>query len=251
MPSAAPRIVSLVPSLTETCFDLDLSAHLVGRTDYCISPPGLVETIPSMGGPKNVDANAFDAARPTHVLISPEENSRNILPLIDACGAEAVLIHLLTPEDNRALLTRLGNLFDRRTKAEALVRRLDAALNDARICRETTASRTVLPLIWKDPWITVGQETYVAAMLGAVGLHVKPPHDGLYPRINDLTTAAQAVDWVLLTTEPYLFDETHVAQLKAELRTPHVFLVTGESVAWYGSRVIAAIADLIALKHRL
>ncbi|MBN2753120.1 MAG: ABC transporter substrate-binding protein [Rhodospirillaceae bacterium] len=251
MPNTHPRIVSLVPSLTETCFEMDLGTHVVGRTDFCISPANRVGAIRSMGGPKNVDPEAFRAVRPTHVLISPEENAREILPLIEDCNAQAVLVHPLTPEDNRDLFTRFGALFDRQPEAEALVQRLDVALKAAKTCRDTTPHRTVLPLIWKDPWITVGHATYVAAMLDAVGLHVAPPLDGLYPRIDDLTTAAQAVDWVLLTTEPYLFDTTHVALLKAELHTPHVSLVTGESVAWYGSRVISAITDLIALKHRL
>jgi len=245
------RIVSLVPSLTELCFDLGLGPQMVGRTDFCISPPGKVEAIPSMGGPKSVDAEAFRAACPTHVLISPEENARDILPLIAAAGAEAVLVHPLAPADNRDLFARFGALFDRAEEASALIRRLDAALAEAAEVRARTPEIAVLPLIWKDPWITVGRSTYAAAMLDAVGLAVVPPEDGLYPRIDNLAHAAAAAEWVLLATEPYLFDETHAAALRTELGTPHVCLVTGESIAWYGSRVLAALADLIALKRRL
>jgi len=250
-PTTPLRIVSLVPSLTELCFHLGLGARVMGRTDFCISPPGRVEAIPSMGGPKTVDETALRAARPTHVLISPEENARDILPLIADCGAEAVLVHPLSPEDNHDLFARFGALFDRKAEADALSRRLDAALAEAAALRAQTPELAVLPLIWKDPWITVGRATYAAAMLAAVGLVAAPPNDGLYPRIVDLPDAASAADWVLLATEPYLFDQTHVAALQAELHTPHVSLITGETIAWYGSRVIAAIADLIALKRRL
>ncbi|WP_337995733.1 helical backbone metal receptor [Oleispirillum naphthae] len=251
MMTASFRIVSLVPSLTELCFEIGLGPQMAGRTDFCISPPGAVEAVPSMGGPKTVDAAAFRAARPTHVLISPEENARGILPLIAEAGAEAVLVHPLAPEDNRGMFVRFGALFGRETEAAELCRRLDAALAEAARVRAETPEIAVLPLIWKDPWVSVGRATYVAAMLDAVGLAVAPPGDGLYPRIADLPRAAAAADWVLLATEPYLFDEGHAAALRGELGTPHVCLVTGESIAWYGSRVIAALADLAALKRRL
>lgn len=251
MTVADARIVSLVPSLTETCFAFGLGAHLVGRTDFCISPPGLVAAVPSMGGPKTVDADALRAARPTHVLISPEENAREILPLIADVGAEAVVFHPLGPRDNHALYERLGGLFDRAAAAVAHSTRLDAALDAAERLRAETPELRVLPLVWKDPWVTVGAATYVAAMFAAVGLIAVPPGPELYPRIADLAAAAAAVDWTLPTSEPYPFDESHLETIAAAAGSDRVALVTGESVAWYGSRAIAGLRDLADLKRRL
>lgn len=246
-----PRIVSLVPSLTELCFDLGLGPHLHGRTDYCISPPGRVEAVPSMGGPKSVDAEALRAAHPTHVLISPEENRADVAPMIADCGAEAVLVHPLTPADNLSLFRRFGRIFDRETEAGLLAERLEAAMAQAAAVRAATPRLKVLPLVWRAPWVTVNPTTYVAAMLAAVGLDTVATGEPLYPRIDNLAEVAKAADWVLPTTEPYPFDASEVAEIKSLLGRGNVALVDGEAVAWYGSRAIAALPLLAGLKHRL
>ena len=250
--SRGPRIVSLVPSLTELCFDLGLGKALVGRTDFCIHPADGVKSVPSLGGPKTVDGDRLIALAPTHVLVSPEENARGILDRIARAHAEAVVVHPLSPADNRDLFLRFGSLFGCQARAAELAVALDAALAEARRIRAATPEIPVLPLIWMDPWITVGRDTYVAAMLAAVGLSVRPPEAGLYPRIADLAAAAKAADWILLTSEPYAFTEDHARALTHSLGTPpHVACIAGESVAWYGSRAIFGLRDLIALKMRL
>lgn len=245
------RIVSLVPSLTELCFDLGLGPQLVGRTDYCIAPKGQVEAIAPVGGPKSVDAARLALGRPTHVLYSPEENLPEIVPLIADLGAEAVRVHPLAPADNLALYRRFGALFDRTDEAEALAARLEDALASAEAVASDTPRLKVLPLVWKDPWVTVSRGTYVAAMLAAVGLDTPDITGALYPRLDDLADTARRVDWVLPTTEPYPFDADAVAALRALLGRNSVALLDGEAVAWYGSRAIAALPLLCALKRRL
>lgn len=244
------RIVSLVPSLTELCFDLGLGAELVGRTDFCISPADRVGAIPSVGGPASVDAARLAALAPTHVLISPEENGAAAPALVAACGAEAVSVQPERPEDNRALFHRLGALFDRATEAEALTRRLDAALDQAAACRAATPALRVLPLLWKDPWVSAGAETYVGRMLAAVGLESAAP-EPRYPRLADLESTAAGAAWILPTTEPYPFSDADVLALRQRLGRATVEIVDGEALAWYGSRAIAALPALAAFKRRL
>ena len=189
-------------------------------------------------------------AHPTHVLVSPEETLPAIVPMAEALGAQAVLVHPLDPTDNLALFRRLGALFDRRREAEDLAIRFEDALAQARACAAATPRLTVLPLIWKSPWVTASRGTYVAAMLAAVGLDAEA-RDVLYPRLDDLAAAARRVDWILPTTEPYPFDADAVAALKAELGRDTVALLDGEAVAWYGSRAIQALPLLAAFKRRL
>ncbi|SBV96520.1 ABC-type Fe3+-hydroxamate transport system, periplasmic component [uncultured Alphaproteobacteria bacterium] len=246
----APRIVSLVPSLTELCFDLGLDDRLVGRTDYCIAPAGRVGAIPALGGPGSVDAARLATLAPTHVLISPEENGPAAPGLAAACGAEAVSVQPQRPEDNRDLYRRLGALFGCEREAEALVSRLDAALAEAAACRAGTPRLAVLPLLWKDPWVSAGADTYVGAMLAAVGMGSVAP-DPRYPRLADLAEAAAAADWVLPTTEPYPFSETDAATLRRTLARATVEVVDGEALAWYGSRAISALPALARLKRGL
>ncbi len=247
----AARIVSLVPSLTELCFDLGLGPELCGRTDYCISPRGRVEAVPAMGGPKSVDLARLAAARPTHVLISPEENLPGIVPAIAELGAEAVCVHPVTPEDNLELFRRFGALFGRAAEARTLGEQLTDALAQARAFAAATPRLAVLPLLWKDPWVTAGPGTYVAAMLAAVGLDVVRSGEVAYPRLDDLAAAARGADWVLPTTEPYPFDAGGVAEIEAKLGRVSVALLDGEAVAWYGSRAVAALPALAAFKRGL
>ncbi len=245
------RIVSLVPSLTELCFDLGLGGEVVGRTDYCISPAEAVAELPSVGGPKTVDTEVLAALAPTHVLISPEENGAAAPAMIAACGAEAISVHPLKPEDNREIYARFGAAFGCRAAAEALCDRLDAALAEAAACRKTTPTLAVLPLIWRDPWVTVGRGTYVAGMLRAVGLETLGVGEGLYPRVDDLAAAAARADWLLPTTEPYPFSEADAEAIGAELGRVRVALTDGEAVAWYGSRAVSALPLLVAFKRWL
>lgn len=245
-----PRIVSLVPSLTELCFDLGLGDRLIGRTDFCIAPAERVAAIPSVGSPGSVDAARLASLAPTHVLMSPEENGPAAPALAAACGAEAVSVQPQRPEDNRALYRRLGALFGRETEAESLVARLDTALAAAHACRDATPPLAVLPLLWKDPWVSAGADTYVGAMLAAVGLETVAP-GARYPRLADLAAAAEAADWLLPATEPYPFSEENAQEIRERLGRATVERVSGEALAWYGSRAIPALADLVALKRRL
>ncbi len=170
------RIISLVPSLTDLCFSLGLGHAVIGRTDYCISPAEHMPGIPSVGGPKTVDAKRFSDLKPTHVLICPEENSKDILPLIKSCNAVPILVHPKTPEDNLAIFDLFAQTFHCHDKANELSKNLKAALTLAQNMKSSTPSLCVLPLIWKEPWMTVSARTYAGSMLDAVGMTL--PHTG-------------------------------------------------------------------------
>lgn len=243
------RIVSLVPSLTELCFDLGLGPEVVGRTEFCIAPADRVGAIPCVGGPGSVDPEKLAALAPTHLLIGPEENGPAGPALAAACGALAVSAQPERPEDNRALFRQLGALFGCEPRAEALVARLDAALAGAAACRAATPVVKVLPLLWKAPWVSAGAGTYVAAMLAAVGMEsVAPPR---YPRLADLAAAAAGADWILPASEPYPFSDAEIRELRRTLSRATVEPVDGEALAWYGSRAISALPALAAFKRRL
>jgi hypothetical protein len=111
----------------------------------------------------------------------------------------------------------------------------------------------VLYLIWKDPWMTVASDTYIAGMLGEVGWRVLhgPGGDvgpGRYPTIPDLDAAVSGAGRVLLSSEPYRFREGDLLALRA--RYPHVpiDLIDGEMTSWYGSRSIRGLAYLRDLR---
>jgi ABC-type Fe3+-hydroxamate transport system substrate-binding protein len=248
---AQARIVSLVPSLTELLIDLGLRERLVGRTGFCIHPREAVAGIPKVGGTKDVKLARVRALAPTHAIVNIDENE---LPTVEALRAfvpHVIVTHPQAPEDNLALYALFGAIFDRRQRARELAAQLQAELD---ACRARDWPReTVLYLIWKKPWMTVACDTYIARTLALVGWAVNTPPGGergaaRYPAIDDLHAAVAAVDRVLLSSEPFRFREPHAAELRARFPGKPIALIDGEMTSWYGSRAIAGLRYLRALR---
>jgi ABC-type Fe3+-hydroxamate transport system substrate-binding protein len=147
------RIVSLVPSLTELVCELGLAGQLVGRTGFCIHPRAVLRDVPKVGGTKTVKLDAVRALAPTHVILNMDENRRETAEALAQFVPRLVITHPLGPLDNLALYRRFGEEFGRAREAEALCARFQQAYDAA--CGQRFAERTVLYLIWKDPWLTV------------------------------------------------------------------------------------------------
>jgi ABC-type Fe3+-hydroxamate transport system substrate-binding protein len=97
----------------------------------------------------------------------------------------------------------------------------------------------VLYLIWRKPWMTVGSDTFIADMIRRCGL--APATEELrYPVIHSIESFKDKADVVFLSSEPYPFDERHMAELTALFPESRIFLVDGELFSWYGSRLLQA-----------
>ncbi|MFZ6658449.1 helical backbone metal receptor [Undibacterium sp. TJN19] len=245
----SPRIVSLVPSITELLCDLGLAAHIVGRTGFCIHPRQTVQHIAKIGGTKDVNIEKIRQLAPTHLIVNIDENEK---PTVDALAEfvpHIVVTHPLQPRDNLALYQLLGAIFNAEAQARQLCDKFEAAY--AALPRTATVSRKLVYCIWQDPWMTVGRDTYISAMLALIGWQTwLPDHASQrYPVFRWDEEMAQQIDGVLLSTEPYRFTEMHVDALEKQLGKP-VQLVDGEMLSWYGSRAIAGLAYLKELAHQ-
>ncbi|MEG2153908.1 MAG: helical backbone metal receptor [Burkholderiaceae bacterium] len=245
------RIVCLVPSLTELLFQLGLKDQLVGRTDFCIHPRGAVDPIAKVGGTKNVRFDRVRALRPTHVIVNVDENRAEEVDQLRSVVPELIVTHPNSPQDNLALYRDFGERFGAAPAARRLRDRLEAEL--ARCAATHWPVERVLYLVWRDPWMSVASDTYIAATLATVGWQVihGPGGDSgaaRYPQIDRIETAAAQADRILLSTEPYPFTAIHVAKLQALLPGRPVQLLDGEMTGWYGSRTAAGLAYLRSLR---
>jgi ABC-type Fe3+-hydroxamate transport system substrate-binding protein len=161
-----------------------------------------------------------------------------------------IVTHPLAPRDNLALYRLLGGIFGAQAQAERLCTNFEheyAALQAA----PHGPPQTVLYCIWKDPWMTVSRDTYIARMLQEIGWRQWAP-DGAgdagarYPRFDWSDALAAEIDLVLLSSEPYRFTEAHVDALERQIGKP-VQLVDGEMMSWYGSRAVAGLRYLRSL----
>jgi len=248
------RIVSLVPSITELVCDLGLAAQLVGRTGFCIHPREIVRRIPKVGGTKDVDLDKLRALRPTHVILNIDENRKEDARALAEFVPELIVTHPLAPIDNLALYRLIGGIFGREDLAEGLCREFEAAYAALQSVARAFRPDRVLYLIWKNPWMTVSRDTYVSRMLALVKWETVPATCAdRYPEIeldSDLLDGARVV---LLSSEPYLFREAHVTELRAAspMREKKIALIDGEMTAWYGSRAIRSLGYLRQFRERL
>lgn len=244
------RIVCLVPSITELLCDLGLGERLVGRTGFCIHPRETVRRIPKVGGTKDVDLARIRALRPTHAIVNVDENRREDAEALRRFVPHVVVTHPLGPRDNLDLYRLCGALFDRSRAAEALCERFEAAFARASSPGQGRAPEDVLYLIWKAPWMTVSRDTYISRMLALVGWHSVPSEaDRRYPEVTLDARTLAGVSRVLLSTEPFMFREQHVAEVAQLVRRP-VALIDGEMTSWYGSRAVAGLDYLADFRRR-
>jgi len=250
VPAPAARIVCLVPSITELLCDLGLAGQLVGRTGFCIHPAATVAAIPKVGGTKDVNIDKIRQLLPTHAIVNIDENTKPTADALAGFVPHLVVTHPRAPRDNLALARLLGGIFGKEAEAERWCAQFERELA-ALQALQPGAQRTVLYCIWRDPWMTISGDTYIARMLGELGWQVPPFADpARYPTFSWTEELLDQVDAVLLSTEPYRFTDTHVEELASQIGKP-VMLVDGEMMSWYGSRAVAGLGYLRTLRIAL
>lgn len=221
--TASARVVSLVPSATET-----LSAwgnEAVACTKFCER-----DDLPHVGGTKNPDIDRIVELAPDLVVVDVEENRREDAEALTDAGLDVHVLHIRSLDDVVEQLPRLAQA-------------VGAAPPEPLVFAPITAAprrRAVVP-IWRRPWMTIGPDTYGASLLRSLGVDVAPSDRGDYPTVELDELAALSPDVVLAPDEPYVFTERHRDEL--EVVAPVVF-VDGKDLFWWGARTAGAITRL-------
>lgn len=234
------RIVSLCPCLTETLFALGLEERIVGRTAYCVHPAERVAWVPVVGGPKDVDVAVVLELKPDLVIAAKEENRRETIAEL-AASVPVFVLDVVNWQQGIAAIRTLGELTACDTPAARIAN--DVATRFAESQRPP--GRRVAYLLWKDPYMAAGRNTYINSLLGLCGWHnVCAGAPQRYPEVTVAQLQALAPELVLLSSEPYPFGDDHAAELAARLPRSRVMLVDGQMFGWYGSRMIPAVGYL-------
>jgi ABC-type Fe3+-hydroxamate transport system substrate-binding protein len=250
-----PRIASLVPSITELLVALGLAPQLVARTGFCIHPREALRTVPKVGGTKDVKLDKLRRLRPSHVIVNVDENRLETVQALREFVPHIVVTHPQGPADNLALLEQLRQCFGELPgvgpRCAALAAQLETAL--ARCRTQVWPAQRVLYLIWREPWMTVARDTYISRMLMEIGWQSWPAVEGgehgaaRYPQLHGDEAWLAGIDRVLLSSEPYRFDASHLPLAQALCPQAQVQLVDGELLSWYGPRAAAGLDYLRGL----
>jgi ABC-type Fe3+-hydroxamate transport system substrate-binding protein len=238
------RIVSLCPSLTELVFDLGLGDSLVGVTKFCVHPADRVRGIEKVGGTKTPKVERIAELAPELVLLNEEENRAEDAEALEAAGLACHISFPKTAIETAEMVRSIGEAVGRPDKAEDIARSIEDA---ARLVREESEGKSAVRyayLIWREPLMSVSGDTFISDLLrlaGGENAFVDRPKR--YPVVEARDLAAAGLDAVLLSTEPYPFQEKHVAEVSRHTGlAPEIFhIVDGEMLSWHGSRTPAGI----------
>jgi ABC-type hemin transport system substrate-binding protein len=241
------RVVSLVPSLTETAAAFGLGPdELVGRTDWCVHPEPLVARIPALGGTKTPRLEELCALRPDLVLLDREENRLATAEALRVRGIPLFVSEVRSAAAVPELLRALGRRLGRAGAGEAAAEDLEAVL----AAHPHGAGPSAVPLIWRKPLMALAPARYGGDLLARAGLRVLDLRPGEpYPRIEPAELARARVEVLLLPSEPHPFTldeglEIADAVLAAGGPRPRLHLVDGQDVTWFGARTAGALRRL-------
>ena len=241
---ADARIGCLVPSITELVCALGLGGRLVARTQFCIHPAAALDAVPAVGGTKKVNLAKLKALAPTHVILNVEENTREMEAAIREFAQHVIVTYPKRPEDNPPLYRLIGGIFGKAAEAEALAEKFEVAYRRLLAFKPRLPQRRVLYFIWKNPWMGISRDTYIANALAMVNWQVLGHRDGVdYPELVPTPELLAAAELVLFSTEPYPFKEADLNAFAREQKCPRekLRLIDGEYASWYGPRAIAGL----------
>ncbi|SES31021.1 ABC transporter substrate-binding protein [Psychrobacillus sp. OK032] len=245
IPSTPKRIISICPAITETLFALGLQDEIVGRTKYCIFPEDIVESVETVGGTKEVKEDKIRALQPDLILAEKEENTAEIVKALEKI-APVFVLEVQTIQDSYRFINTLGTLTNKDSEADLLVDSCKAVFPSSR-----EHVRNAAYVIWRKPYMVVGGSTYINDVLHTLGLHNPfAKEDSRYPAVTPEDLAAANLDVLLLASEPFPYQEKHIAEFQAFLPNTKIILVEGE-MFWYGARMEVAGAYLEKLTTRI
>jgi ABC-type Fe3+-hydroxamate transport system substrate-binding protein len=240
------KIVSLVPSLTELLFDLGLEDQIIGRTRFCIHPKGKVDQVEIMGGTKNPRIDKIRKAKPDLIIANREENRKEDVDNLQK-DFEVMVSDIKTIEDALFTIHDIGNRCGAKKAAEELISAIRKEYHNA----PDEPQLSVAYMIWRDPWMTVGADTYIHSVLNHWNLKNVFSNQTRYPKTTLEDLSNKNPDIILLSSEPYPFKEKHIKQVETACPDSRVLLVDGEWFSWYGSRMLPSFRKLNSFRKAI
>ena len=238
------KIVCLVPSITELLFFFGLEEKIVGITEYCVHPEKQVKNANKIGGPKNPDIEKIKELEPDLVIGSVEENTQNKIEKISEF-APVWLSDVKSVDSACKMITSLGELFDKTDLAENIANNIKKGFKEF----DRSQKVKVAYLIWENPLMTVGNDTFIDNILGQMGFINVFANKNRYPKIEPEELANSGAEFILLPSEPYDFKNEHIEQYKKLCPNAKAILVDGQMFSWYGNHMLVALGYLKRIQN--
>ncbi len=228
------RIVSLVPSQTELLHYLGLEVETIGITKFCVHPKEWFGSKIKVGGTKNLNIAAIKKIQPNLIIANKEENVKEQIEEL-AKDFNVLITNINTINDSLQMIRGIGKITNKEKAAAKLVDTIKKEF-----------SKIILPcqiiptayLIWRNPYITIGGDTFINDMLKKAGFQNIFIDENRYPLVTVQQLQTANCQLLLLSSEPYPFKQKHIDELQMQLPKTKIILVDGEMFSWYGSRML-------------
>jgi ABC-type Fe3+-hydroxamate transport system substrate-binding protein len=256
LPAPPRRIVSLIPSTTETLCELGLADALVGVTVYCSEPRDVVRDKTKVGGEKDPDLAAIRALAPDLVIANVEENVREHVDTLREWGIPVWVTYPRTVAEGLAMIRDLGELTGTQQRARAILAELQPLYERVSAHSASRTPVTVFYAIWRNPYMTVNGDTYISDLLRVCGgRNVFADRAERYPAVTLDEVASRRPEVIVLPDEPFRFRRVHLDDFAGYPEVPavrdgRILLEDGKPFSWHGPRVARALKTIPALLSR-
>lgn len=232
MPGNYQKIVSLVPSLTELIMEFGLKSSLAGRTRFCVELADEVEDIPIVGGTKNPRLDKIEEIDPDLVIANKEENRKEDISYLQQL-TEVELTDIRSVEDAMITIHQLGSRLEVPEQANQLNSRINTLIEQ----RPDEKPLQTIYLIWREPWMSVGHDTYIHDVMQQWNLTNATGYAARYPTLTLGEMQNLQPELILLSSEPFPFKEKHIDEIAPHFPDTRILTVNGRWFSWYGSRM--------------
>lgn len=242
--ASAQRIISLVPSQTELLFDLGLSHRIVGVTKFCVHPDQAKGKV-IIGGTKNFQFDVIDRLQPDLIIGNKEENYEEGITQLRT-KYPVWMSDIFNRKDAQEMIGAVSGITNSHISGE----KINASVTDEFNQLLNFPPLRTLYLIWKNPWMAAGTNTFIHSLLEETGL-INVLSEERYPELTVEKIKSLAPQLIFLSSEPYPFKKKHIDELKQLVPAAKIYLVDGELFSWYGSRLIQAPSYFKSLRDQL
>lgn len=240
------KMISLVPSISWLLFDLELHNDIAGITKFCKAESNMHSGHPVVGGTKNPDLKKIKSIHPDLIIANVEENRKEDIEWL----AQEHPVYLSDIKDLSSMYEMIHEI-SKLTGCEKNAMPLISQIQKNHLTFENAFANkplsSVAYLIWKEPYMTIGADTFINYMLKLGGFRNCFDDMMRYPVITLVELAERKPDFVFLSSEPYPFNVKHLKEFDPLNGT----LVDGRMFSWYGSFILKSFKYLEALNKRL
>ena len=241
------RIISLVPSQTELLADFGLSDEVVGITKFCVHPDAWFRSKTRVGGTKQLNMESIHALQPDLIIANKEENVKEQIEELEKHYPVWISdVNNLT--DAFKMIEQIGLITNKESQAKNIVNRIKEKFSHL---QQSNQSIETVYLIWQKPYMTVGGDTFIHSMLEAAGFKNIYANSTRYPEVTIEELKSKNPDLIILSSEPFPFNQKHIDELQIHLPTTKIILADGEIFSWYGSRLLKAPAYFATLYEQI